>query len=83
MGYGAQAVTTTARRLNELIHPDDAEKFGEAIANASKTNKPMSRVELRVETKSGQWKQLYLSGRVTERDAAGRAVRLIGIIAAD
>ena len=83
IGYGAQAVTTTARRLNELIHPDDAEKFGEAIADASKTNKPLSRVELRVETKSGQWKQLYLSGRVTERDAAGRAVRLIGIIAAD
>src|SRR4051812_11923331 len=83
LGYGAQPVTTTARRLNELIHPDDTEKFGEAIANALKTNKPMSRAELRVETKSGQWKRLYLTGRVAERDAAGRAVRLIGTIAAD
>jgi len=83
MGYGSQALTTTARRLNELIHPADAESFAEAIANALKTNKPISLAEFRVETKSGQWKRLYLTGRVTERDAAGRAVRLIGTIAAD
>jgi PAS domain S-box-containing protein len=83
MGYSAQAVTTTARRLNELIHPDDAESFGDAIASTLKTNKTMSRTELRIETKSGQWKSLYLTGRVTERDAAGRAVRFIGTVAAD
>ncbi|HXF17060.1 MAG TPA: PAS domain-containing protein [Burkholderiales bacterium] len=83
MGYGPQELTTTTRRLNELIHPDDVEAFGEAIASTLKTGKSMSRVELRVETRGGQWKRVYLSGRVAERDAAGRAVRLIGTIASD
>ena len=83
MGHGAQPMTTTARRINELIHPDDLDNFGVAIANTLKTNKPMSGAELRVETRSGQWKRLYVTGRVAERDAAGRAVRFIGTIAAD
>jgi hypothetical protein len=43
----------------------------------------MSRIELLVETKSGHWKRVYCSGRVSERDGAGRAVRLTGTIASD
>jgi PAS domain S-box-containing protein len=81
-GYGAQALTTTSRRLNDLIHPEDREALREEIVGVFKTNKPISRIELRVETRSGQWKRVYCSGRVTERDAVGRAVRLTGTISA-
>jgi len=82
-GHGPQALTTTARRLNDLIHPEDREALREAVVAVFKTNKPISRTEFRIETRSGQWKLVYFSGRVTERDAVGRAERLTGTITAD
>ena len=81
-GYGPQALTTTARRLNDLIHPEDREGLRAAIVGVFKTNKPIARTEVRVETRSGQWKRVYCSGRVTERDPVGRAVRLTGTVTA-
>jgi PAS domain S-box-containing protein len=81
-GYGTQALTTTARRLNESIHPEDREGLREAIVGALKTNKPIARTEFRIEIRSGQWKRIYCSGRVTERDVIGRAVRLTGTMTA-
>ncbi len=79
-GYGGQALTTTARRLNDLIHAEDREALRQAIIGAFKTNKPIARAEFRIETRSGQWKRVHCSGRVTERDAVGRAVRLTGTV---
>jgi PAS domain S-box-containing protein len=81
-GYGPQELTTTVRRLNELIHPEDREVLRDAIVGTFKTNKPIERTELRIETRSGQWKRIYCSARVTERDVVGRAVRLTGTITA-
>ena len=82
-GYGSQALTTTARRLNDLVHPEDREALREAFVAIFKSNKPISRTEFRIETRAGQWKRVYCSGRVTERDAVGRAVRLTGTVTAD
>jgi PAS domain S-box-containing protein len=82
-GYGSQPLTTTVRRVNEMISPEDMEALNEAIVGTFKTNRPMSRIALRIETKAGHWKRVYCSGRVSERDGAGRAVRLTGTIAAD
>jgi PAS domain S-box-containing protein len=79
-GYPAQALTTTARRLNDLIHPEDRDALREAIIGVFKTNRAVPRTEFRIEGRSGQWKRVFCSGRVTERDAVGRAVRLTGTI---
>lgn len=81
-GYAAQALTTTARRLNEMVRPEDREALREAVVGAFKTNNPIARTEFRIDTRSGQWKRVCCSGRVTERDASGRAVRLTGTITA-
>jgi PAS domain S-box-containing protein len=81
-GYGPQALTTTARRLNALIHPEDREVLRDTIVSAFKENKSITRAGFRIETRSGQWKRVYCSGQVTERDAIGRAVRLTGTITA-
>jgi hypothetical protein len=66
-----------------MIHSEDREGLRAAVVAVFKTNQPISRVEFRVETRTGQWKRIYFSGRVTERDAIGRAVRLTGTITAD
>ena len=81
-GYGPQAVTTTARRLNELIHPDDREALRDAIVSAFKANISITRTGFRIETRSGQWKRVSCSGQVIERDGIGRAVRLTGTVTA-
>ena len=80
-GYDPQEMTTTARRLSELIHPDDREVLRDAIVSAFKANISMTHTGCRIETRSGQWKRVSCRGRVTERDASGRAVRLTGTIA--
>jgi PAS domain S-box-containing protein len=81
-GHGSQAGTTTARRLNEQIHPEDRDGMRESVMDALKTNKPIVRTQFRIETRSGQWKRICCTGRVTERDAVGRAVRLTGTVSA-
>ena len=80
-GHGPQALTTNARRLGELIHPDDREVLRDAIVSAFKVNISITRTGFRIETGSG-WKRVNCSGRVTERDAIGRAIRLTGTITA-
>lgn len=82
IGYDPQGLSTTARRLDELIHPEDREVLHDAIVGAFKTHTSITRMEFRIETRSGQWKRVHCSGRVTERDVMGRAVRLAGTIAA-
>ena len=82
-GNGSQALTTTARRLNDLVHPEDRDALREAFVTIFKSDKPISRTEFRIETRTGQWKRIFGSGRVTERDGAGRAVRLTGTVSAD
>jgi PAS domain S-box-containing protein len=82
-GYGSQDLTTTGRRLNDLVHPDDREALREAFVAIFKSNKPITRTEFRITTRAGQWKRVFCSGRVTERDAIGRAVRLTGTVTAD
>lgn len=81
-GYSPQALTTTARRFDELIHAEDREVLRDTIVGAFKANMQITRMAFRIETRSGQWKRVYCSGRVTERDGVGRAVRLTGTIAA-
>ncbi|MEO8156841.1 MAG: PAS domain-containing protein [Betaproteobacteria bacterium] len=82
-GRDPQPLTTTARRLNDQIHPDDRETLRDAVIEALKGGKSLSRAQVRIAIRSGQWKQVHCDAQVTERDALGRAVRLTGTIAAD
>ena len=80
-GDREEPVTTTARRLGELVHPEDRDRLREAGIGAFKGAKPTFRAEFRVQVRGGPWKRVYSQGQVTERDSIGRAVRLIGTIA--
>jgi PAS domain S-box-containing protein len=82
-GDGQEPGTTTARRLGELVHPEDRERLREACIGAFKGVKPSFHAEFRIQVRGGQWKWVYSQGQVTERDSIGRAVRLTGTIAAD
>jgi diguanylate cyclase (GGDEF)-like protein/PAS domain S-box-containing protein len=66
--------------LIELVHPEDRPAvkgaFIEALKGAGRHG-----ADYRVRTDSGEWKWLHSAGQVTHRDAAGRALRMAGVVA--
>ena len=83
VGDRQEPLMTTARRLGELVHPEDRERLREATISAFKGAKPSFHAEFRIQIRGGSWKWVYSQGQVTEHDSIGRAVRLTGTIAAD
>ena len=81
-GLDAQTSTTTARRLNELVHPADRETLRAVIIETFKNDRPVSYAQFRVSASGGQWQHVRATMRVTERDANGRAVRMVGTVSA-
>jgi diguanylate cyclase (GGDEF)-like protein/PAS domain S-box-containing protein len=64
-----------------LVHPEDHVAVRKAFFAAVKGESPEYRVDYRVRTTDGRWKWLAARGRVTERAADGRALRMSGTAA--
>jgi signal transduction histidine kinase len=72
---------TVARRVEEIramFHPDDIARLRQAQVECMKGLSPEYAAEHRVRTPSGDWRWSVSRGRVVERDANGRAVRMTG-----
>jgi signal transduction histidine kinase len=72
---------STVRRLQDvkgLFHPEDLPALHRAQVDCMKGTTPEYVAEHRVRTPSGDWRWSVSRGRVLERDADGRAVRMIG-----
>ncbi|HEY6864440.1 MAG TPA: ATP-binding protein [Burkholderiales bacterium] len=72
---------STVRRLEDvmrLFHPEDLPTLRRALVECMRGATPEYAAEHRVRTPSGDWRWSLSSGRVLERDAEGRAVRMIG-----
>ena len=80
-GGREESPDTTARRFAEILHPDDREALRQSLIATLKGRSPSLDAEFRFRGASGQWKRLRAQGRVTERDAVGRAVQLTGTLA--
>jgi len=85
---GGLAGTLGARRfqrsvhLHERVHPSDRAAVRAAFLDALREKGPGARgLEFRMSTAPGEWKWVYCSGRVTERNASGRALRMSGTLA--
>ncbi len=65
----------------ELAHPQDRTAMRDAFSSAIRGNVPVFSAEGRFRTHTGEWKWLQVTGRVTERDANGRALRMSGLAA--
>jgi diguanylate cyclase (GGDEF)-like protein/PAS domain S-box-containing protein len=66
------------REVFELVHPADRARVTEAFVGTLKGRFYDRGLEFRVRTASGEWKWMFCSGRVTQRDAEGRALRMSG-----
>ena len=59
-------------------HPEDANLYEVAVANAVQGVSEEFECEYRVRHASGEWIWIYSRGKVTQRDDAGRALRMTG-----
>jgi PAS domain S-box-containing protein len=66
-------------RWDANIHPEDvnsaARRFGDHVAGKA----DYYDAEYRIRDKKGRWRWLFERGRVVERDAAGGALRMVGV----
>ena len=77
---GGPPVETTSEveSLRYLVHPDDLPGVLDKVSSAVKGLSAFYNAEHRVRTVSGDWLWVSSRGRVVERDAVGRALRLSG-----
>ncbi len=64
--------------LASLIHPEDRERFKAALIGCLKNSGLSLSVEFRVRSTTGEWIWIHTQGETVERDATGRARRLVG-----
>jgi diguanylate cyclase (GGDEF)-like protein/PAS domain S-box-containing protein len=88
MHYSARASTlrggpneesdVTPEELRQFVHPDDLGPLLARLQDAIRGATPVYEAEFRIRHRDGQWVWIRGRGRVVERDAAGRALRLVG-----
>jgi PAS domain S-box-containing protein len=78
LGYAADELPTREHWL-ALIHPDDLPASHYAMRAYLSGTAPFFGSEVRLRTKHGQWRWIITRGQIVQRDAKGRAQRLIGI----
>lgn len=83
LGYDPAQMNGVANRVSwdSLIHPEDLpvydERMGQHLAGATDSFE----LEYRVKARDGDWHWMVDRGRLLERDARGRPVRILGICA--
>lgn len=77
IGYDPGEFTTTVSTWLEGIHPEDKEKVSREFRECIETGETRS-MEYRRQARSGEWKWIRSVGRIVERDAAGRPLRMMG-----
>jgi diguanylate cyclase (GGDEF)-like protein/PAS domain S-box-containing protein len=69
-----------SRDIYDLMHTADREVVVTAFRRLLKAEPQSGGVEFRLRTAAGEWKWMHCTGRVTQRDDEGRALRMSGTI---
>jgi len=77
-GTGDEPTMTTLDALRETVHPDDIEGVELAFWGALRGTVQHYEAEHRSQISDGSYRWLYSRGKVSARDAGGRAVRMTG-----
>ncbi|WP_372526250.1 ATP-binding protein [Piscinibacter sp.] len=78
LGGPHEVTRTTFTALSELVPEDERPALFEALVTALKDPQAVYRVEHRVKKRDGEWLWNLSVGRVVERSADGRALRMMG-----
>jgi PAS domain S-box-containing protein len=78
LGYDPSEIPPTHEGLARLHHPDDRAALARMQSIIAGPGSDDFFGESRIRTKAGEWRWIATAGRVTKRDAAGRALRAVG-----
>jgi PAS domain S-box-containing protein len=78
LGYRPDELAVIVTGWNQLVHPDDLSTTIARLNDHLEGRAPLFNVEQRLRMKSGDWKWIQTRGKVTARDANGRALRMTG-----
>jgi diguanylate cyclase (GGDEF)-like protein/PAS domain S-box-containing protein len=78
LGYHPSEITITQKVFEGLLHPEDKERVLRKIKECIEGKTERYSEEVRLKTKSGQWKWILGRGSVVSRDSNGKALRFVG-----
>lgn len=78
LGYVPEKFESTISNWLENIHPDDRTNVQKMLQQVLRTG-DVGEIEYRRRTYANEWKWIYTTGAVAERDAEGKPYRLTGI----
>ncbi len=78
LGYAPQELRSDAAEFFARLHPKDTEAFHRTLEAHLKGLTPAYRLELRLRHRDGSYRWILDQGRVTLRDADGKALRMMG-----
>ncbi len=79
LGYALEEIEPDVSVWEKLVHPEDVARVTEALHAHLNGEIDSYEIEHRLKSKPGHWVWVLDSGRVTERDENGRAIRMAGI----
>ncbi|MBU1231140.1 MAG: PAS domain S-box protein [Proteobacteria bacterium] len=77
LGYEPGEFPANFESFSKLLHPDDREAITKSIAGSLRDDETNA-FEIRMRTRSGEWKWILTRSRVVDRDASGAPTRLAG-----
>ncbi len=78
LGDTPRESTFAGDQVLDLTHPDDREVFRVALGNAARGVSEEFDCEYRVPNAAAEWIWVHSRGKVTHKDATGRAIRMTG-----
>ncbi|MEW5861093.1 MAG: PAS domain-containing protein [Cyanobacteriota bacterium] len=78
LGYEPEEIENSYQSWERLVHPEDISEGTESLKAHLEGKTPVSEIELRMRSKSGEWKWILCHGKVMERDKSGVALRMTG-----
>lgn len=78
LGYSVECLSPTSATWFNLTHPDDLRRVRATLDDCLLGRSPAWECEHRLKDRTGGWRWVLNKGRVTERDASGRPLRMLG-----
>lgn len=78
IGYAEDEFPNVGSAWIENLHPDDKDRVLSSIREYFARHEPLYIVEFRMRCKDGSWKWIMARGKLVERDAEGKPLRMIG-----
>lgn len=78
LGGGKNETVTTIEDLQKQVHPDDLQRLQQSLVSVLKGSARFYEIQHRVRSLNGDWRWILSRAKVSERDATGMALRLVG-----